>query len=117
MTDAQIIQLVLSRTKAGAEALYDRYSRGLWFVIRRMVPDKRTAETVFEKTFIAIWNDMPLYQVPAENLFTFMVRIARQQASLAATSPQTGGDNQRRPGQFEDGQDGHNRPGSAKPAI
>lgn len=82
LTDTDIVRLVRSKNRAGAEALYDRYAIALLIAIIRIVPQKDTAEDILEQTFIKIWNSFDLYSPKKEKLFTWMVMIARSQAKM-----------------------------------
>ncbi|QEM03061.1 hypothetical protein DIU31_005825 [Mucilaginibacter rubeus] len=83
LTDADIIRLVRLNSRAGAEALYDRYAIALLIAIIRIVPQKSMAEHTLEQTFIKIWHSFDLYSPKKGKLFTWMVMIARSQAKDA----------------------------------
>jgi DNA-directed RNA polymerase specialized sigma24 family protein len=54
--------VVQTRTRTGAEMLYDQYSASLFKIIYCYVKDQPIAEDLLEQTFIHIWNTIDQYK-------------------------------------------------------
>ncbi|WP_295797469.1 hypothetical protein [Mucilaginibacter sp.] len=80
VTDNEIIQLVRSKKRAGAEALYDIYSKSLFLAIIRIIPEKEPAEEVLLQTYIRTWNSFEEYNTASCTLLAWMMRTARELA-------------------------------------
>ena len=87
-TDAELIMQLRRKTRAGAEALYDRYSTALMLVIIRIVPVKASAEEVLCASYLKIWNTFNLYNEGQGMLFTWMKAIATKLANDVPIDPQ-----------------------------
>ncbi|MEB0260302.1 MULTISPECIES: sigma factor [unclassified Mucilaginibacter] len=75
--DAELVRLILLKSRAGAEVLYDRYAMVLLLVIIRIIPEKKEAEAVLEQTFIKVWNSFDVYIQQNGKLLPWMIVIAR----------------------------------------
>jgi DNA-directed RNA polymerase specialized sigma24 family protein len=94
LTDKELIQLVLLKERAGAEALYDIYHRVLFLAIIRITPQKEKAEDVLEQVYIKAWNSIGLYSPQNGKLLAWLMAIARSLANDSlkeqSTSKQNG---------------------------
>ena len=70
------------------EFLYEQYSAALYGIIFRTLNHKETAEETLTDTFMKIWNQIDTYDSTKGTLFTWMYRIARNQAIDARRSHQ-----------------------------
>lgn len=77
LSEPELIQAILKKDKAGAEALYDMYSSALYGVIFRIIQHEEIAEDLLQDTFVRIWNSFASYDSSKGRLFTWMVNIAR----------------------------------------
>jgi DNA-directed RNA polymerase specialized sigma24 family protein len=80
LPDAELVQMIRSRSRKGAEALYDGYANVLLLVIIRVYPQKEIAENVLEDTFVKIWNSVDLYSMQDGSFLSWMIAIAKKTA-------------------------------------
>jgi RNA polymerase sigma-70 factor (ECF subfamily) len=62
------------------EQLYDRYTPLLYTLIKRIIPDKETAEEVLSDIFVIIWRQIDQIDFKSINVYTWMVTLARNKA-------------------------------------
>jgi DNA-directed RNA polymerase specialized sigma24 family protein len=80
IADTELIQLVRSKKRAGAEALYDLYCRALFLAIIRIIPEKQAAEDVLVQTYLKAWNSIVRYDSRKGSVLSWMLVIARDLA-------------------------------------
>ncbi|MBK0377738.1 RNA polymerase sigma factor [Mucilaginibacter segetis] len=80
LTEAEIVTAIKTKSRTGAEALYDMYARTLFYSIIRIVKTREVAEDVLQKVFLKIWNSFNLYDPEKGRLYTWMINIARNMA-------------------------------------
>ncbi len=78
--EEQIIQLLHARNKEAIQLIYANYARVLLGTITRVVGDPATGEDVFQEAMVKIWKNGPAYDSSKGRLFTWMMRICRNQA-------------------------------------
>lgn len=81
-----LISRLQARDEAAFELLYTNYSAALYGIISRTVNHQETAEEVLTDTFLKIWDQIDKYDSTKGTLFTWMYRIARNQAIDARRS-------------------------------
>ena len=79
-SDAEMVKLIQSQSKAGAEALYDQYKPVLFLTIIRIVCRKDAAEIILEKSFVQIRATIALFDEQEKPLLTWMLNIAKKAA-------------------------------------
>jgi RNA polymerase sigma-70 factor (ECF subfamily) len=62
------------------EELYDRYSPLLFTIIKKISPNKETAEQILTDVFVIIWRKAGSPEFKTENVFTWLVTLARNKA-------------------------------------
>jgi RNA polymerase sigma factor (sigma-70 family) len=77
LSEKNLIAVVQTRTRIGAETLYDNYAATLFKVIYCYVKDQQLAEDILEQTFIKIWNSIDQYQSQPGGIYAWMISIAR----------------------------------------
>jgi len=75
-----IVNLLKDRDQSAFEWLYDNYSPALYGVIFRTLGHKESSEEALTDTFLKIWDSIDQYDAKKGTLFTWMFRIARNQA-------------------------------------
>jgi RNA polymerase sigma-70 factor (ECF subfamily) len=80
MSDSEIMLKVAGYDSKALEQLYDRYSPILYTLIKRIVDDKETAEEVLSDVFVIIWKNIAQFDFEANNVYTWLVTIARNKA-------------------------------------
>jgi DNA-directed RNA polymerase specialized sigma24 family protein len=81
--DTELIEMVRSKQRAGAEALYDLYSQALFLAIIRIIPKREIAEDILEQTYLEAWHSIGFYNIRNGRLLTWMMSIARSLAREA----------------------------------
>jgi|GEM_PF-5485479 len=76
----EFLQMIRSRSRAGAEALYDQYAQVLSLAIFRIVHEKALTEIILEKTICKISDSADDYNKNELLLLTWMLAIAKQLA-------------------------------------
>ena len=83
-TTTDISSLLAKRLKnkdvTALDYLYDHYSEALFGVIQRTLNNREAAEETLHDVFIKIWNQIDRFDPAKGTLFTWMYRIARNQA-------------------------------------
>jgi len=62
------------------EELYDRYSSLLFTIIKKIAPDQISAEQLLIDVFVIIWRKAGNLEFNTENVFTWLVTVARNKA-------------------------------------
>ncbi len=81
-----LVARLRDRDESAFEYLYDQYSAALYGIIARTVNHTETAEETLTDTFFKIWDQIDKYDPDKGTLFTWMYRIARNQAIDARRS-------------------------------
>jgi DNA-directed RNA polymerase specialized sigma24 family protein len=82
--ETELLKLIRSKDRCGAEALYDGYSKVLALAIFRIARNKTQTDDLLEKTFVRIWRDIDLYNEHVERFLPWMLTVARTLASEIA---------------------------------
>ena len=80
MIDAQIVTRLKNRDKTALSDLYDHYASAFYGQALRILGAEATAQEVVQDTFLKIWNNIDQYDDSKGRLFTWMYRIARNEA-------------------------------------
>ncbi len=80
LTDTEIMQRIASYDSKALEQLYDRYTPLLYTLIRKIIPDKETAEEVLSEVFAIVWRQIDQFDFSKINVYTWMVMLARDKA-------------------------------------
>jgi len=75
-----LVTRLINKDATAIDYLYDHYSEALFGIINRIVPNKEIAEDTLCEVFLKIWNQIDHYDESKGTLFTWMYRIARNQA-------------------------------------
>lgn len=62
------------------EVLYQRYSRLLYSIAYRMVPDHQVAEDLLQETFVSVWQNAGSYSSQSGSVRSWLVAIIRHRA-------------------------------------
>lgn len=80
LTDFEIFQRVASKDSKSLELLYNRYSPLLYTVISKIVRSREIAEDVLADIFLIIWKKYYLFDQATENVYTWLITLARNKA-------------------------------------
>jgi RNA polymerase sigma-70 factor, ECF subfamily len=80
LTDAEIMLKIAGYDSKALEQLYDRYTPLLYTLIKRIIPNKDTAEEVLSEVFVIIWRQIDQIDFKSSNIYTWMVTLARNKA-------------------------------------
>lgn len=86
MDSIELVKLLHQEKEKGLSCLYDRYAPALNGIIARIVLSEALAEEVLQQTFLKIAYSIATYDAASCSLFTWMSRIARQEALNASPS-------------------------------
>ena len=75
-----ILQLLRQRDEEGMRELFHHYAGALLTVIQAIVPNQQAAEEVLQDVLLKIWHNIGQYDPEKSRFFTWMARIARNQA-------------------------------------
>ena len=78
--ESVLVDRLRIKDTAALEYLYDNYSSALFGIINRIIPDKKIAEEVLQDSFIKIWEKIDTYDENKGRLFTWMLRLCKNQA-------------------------------------
>ncbi len=77
LAEPELISLILSRDKKGAEALFDQFAPVLQLAIIRYFRNRKSVEIILENTFIRIWLNIDLFLEQEKPLLSWMLSVAR----------------------------------------
>lgn len=80
LTDAEIMLKIAEYDSKALELLYDRYTPLLYTLIKKIIPEKETAEEVLSEVFVIIWRQIDHFDFSSSNVYTWMVTLARNKA-------------------------------------
>jgi RNA polymerase sigma-70 factor, ECF subfamily len=79
-TDLALLQRVAARDERAVAELYDRHSRLVFSILRRMLRSPADAEDVLQETFVRVWSRADTYDPALGAPATWLTRIARNRA-------------------------------------
>ncbi|MCB0664182.1 MAG: sigma-70 family RNA polymerase sigma factor [Saprospiraceae bacterium] len=80
MIDVQIVKRLKKRDKSALTDLYDHYSAAFYGQALRILNNESLAQEAVQDTFLKIWNNIDQYDDRKGRLFTWMYRLARNEA-------------------------------------
>ena len=80
LTDAEIMLKIAEYDSKALEQLYDRYTPLLYTLIKKIIPEKETAEELLSEVFVIIWRQIDQFDFRSSNVYTWMVTLARNKA-------------------------------------
>ena len=80
LTDTEIMLKIVGYDSKALEQLYDRYTPILYTLVKKIVGDKETAEEVLSDVFVIIWKQIDQFDFTKNNVYTWMVTLARNKA-------------------------------------
>jgi RNA polymerase sigma-70 factor, ECF subfamily len=78
--DLVLLQRIVARDERAVAELYDRHSRLVFSVIRRILRSASDAEDVLQETFVRVWSRADTYDAALGSPATWLTRIARNRA-------------------------------------
>lgn len=78
--NAVLAKRLKNQDATAMDYLYDNYSASLFGIISRIVNHREMAEDTLVEVFMKIWNQIDQYDQEKGTLFTWMYKIARNQA-------------------------------------
>jgi RNA polymerase sigma-70 factor (ECF subfamily) len=79
-TDVALLQRIIARDERAIAELYDRHSRLVFSVVRRIIGSQSDAEDVLQETFVRVWSRADTYDAALGSPATWLTRIARNRA-------------------------------------
>jgi RNA polymerase sigma-70 factor (ECF subfamily) len=79
-TDLALLQRIVARDERAVAELYDRHSRLVFSLIRRILRSESDAEDVLQETFVRVWSRADTYDAALGSPATWLARIARNRA-------------------------------------
>ena len=76
----EIIDRLKKRDEKALSYLYDNYAAALNGIILRILLSEKVSEEVLQQTFLKVWDKIDQYDESKATLFTWMSRIARNNA-------------------------------------
>ncbi len=80
MSDEALIHALALGIVWALDMLYERYSRLLYSIAYRMVPDHQIAEDLLQETFVSIWQNAGSYSSRSGAVRSWLVAIIRHRA-------------------------------------
>lgn len=78
--DLALLQRIIARDERAVGELYDRHSRLVFSVVRRILRSQSDAEDVLQETFVRVWTRADTYDASLGSPSTWLTRIARNRA-------------------------------------
>jgi RNA polymerase sigma factor (sigma-70 family) len=73
----ELVDLLLQKSKKAFERLYDDYSAALYGLAYKILKEEELAEDALQETFVRIWRKIHTYDSSKGRLFTWMLNISR----------------------------------------
>jgi DNA-directed RNA polymerase specialized sigma24 family protein len=83
MDSNELVKLLKQDKEKGLSSLYDKYAAALNGIVARIVVSEALAEEVLQQVFLKVAYSLDAYEKENCSLFTWMSRIARQDALAA----------------------------------
>lgn len=80
LSEQELIDRLRQKDRSALEYLYDHYAGALFGIVSRILKDDVVAEEVLQDVFVRIWERIHLYDSKKGRLFTWMLKLARNQA-------------------------------------
>ena len=80
LTDIEILENIVKYDSKALEELYLRYSPILFSLIKKIVPDTRSAEKILLDVFIIVWRKIDLFNFKSGNVYVWLIFLARNKA-------------------------------------
>jgi RNA polymerase sigma-70 factor (ECF subfamily) len=80
LTDIEIFEKIVKYDSKALEELYIRYSPLLFSLIKKVVTDVKISETILLDVFTIVWKKIDLFSFKTENVYVWMVMLARNKA-------------------------------------
>jgi DNA-directed RNA polymerase specialized sigma24 family protein len=77
LNPTELLPLIRSKVRQGAEVLYDQYAAVLSLAIFRIVKEKKLTDELLKKTICKIWDTADQYNERETSLLTWMLAIAK----------------------------------------
>ena len=78
--DLALLQRIIARDERAVAELYNRHSRLVFSVVRRILRSQSDAEEVLQETFVRVWTRADTYDAGLGSPSTWLTRIARNRA-------------------------------------
>jgi len=79
-SERELIDQLQSKNETAFTNLYNQYAPALFNGIKKNVPCMLSAEDILQNVFVKIWLNIEQYQIGKGSLFTWMIRIARNES-------------------------------------
>ncbi|MFZ1529542.1 MAG: sigma-70 family RNA polymerase sigma factor [Ferruginibacter sp.] len=79
-SEEELVSALKMRSQKAFGYLYAQYGAAIFTFIKQVIPANETAEDVLQETFTGIWKNIDKYDPSKGRLFTWLVRLARNQA-------------------------------------
>ncbi|MDB5257797.1 MAG: polymerase subunit sigma-70 [Chitinophagaceae bacterium] len=83
MDSIELVKLLQQEKEKGLSCLYDKYAAALNGIVARIIVSEALAEEVLQQIFLKVALSIDAYEKENCSLFTWMSRIARQEALIA----------------------------------
>jgi RNA polymerase sigma-70 factor (ECF subfamily) len=90
--EQDIIKRFASADVSAMDLLYANYANALYGIVFRMLGDEAAAQDVLQEAFVKIWKNAALYDSSKGRLFTWLVRIVKNQAIDAVRKSKRSGE-------------------------
>lgn len=79
-TEQELVDALKMRSEDAFRHLYTNYSAAVFTFIKQVIPSNETAEEVLQECFLGVWKNIGKYDPAKGRLFTWLIRLARNQA-------------------------------------
>jgi len=78
--DAVLMGKIMTRDSIALSALYDRYARLIYSLIRSVIKNHEEAEDLLQEVFVQLWERASTYDATKGSVYTWIVTLARNRA-------------------------------------
>lgn len=80
LSDLDLMKEIAKFESRALEELYDRYSALLYTLIKKIAPDKKTADEILVDVFIVVWRKILKFDFRTGNVYSWLITLARNKA-------------------------------------
>lgn len=80
LKDLELLEKITKFDSRALEELYDRYSRILYTLVKKIAPDQETTDKILVDIFSIIWRKAGKFDFNTGSVYTWLVTLARNKA-------------------------------------
>jgi len=80
LRDGELVELVAQKDAGALEALYERYGRPAYSLVRRILIEETLAQDVVQEVFLSLWRDARRFDAGRGTVATYLLSMTHHRA-------------------------------------